>query len=502
MISSQMQSENTLKDLELLIRSRYGLILLDTIEEERAETLLAHLADSLTLPVFFWTRTKGLRRSGEKTAVYGSTSASGALEHIENSDLPALYVFHGLWDYMSDKITGAKLMDASSGFSSKRGAILLTGTPAELPENLRPMSAVYRLPRPGMAEYRALLSRIIRDLSRKIDLRVAISDADTNRLLTNIKGLTMMEAEKILTRVMVEDSQLTPDDVRSVSLAKKELVEKEGLLEYYPAENSMADIADLAGLKAWLAKRKEMSMNPDGARDFGLSFPRGILLTGVQGCGKSLCAKAVAMEWGFPLLKLDPSNLYNKYIGESERNFRRAIKTAEQMAPVVLWIDEIEKAFASSASGSDDGVSLRIFGTFLSWLQDRKAEVFVVATANDISRLPPEFIRKGRFDEIFFVDLPTPEARKAIFVIHLKKRGREPGNFDLPALVRISDGFNGAEIEQAVVAGLYTAFSSKKKLSTELLTAEIHATNPLSRTMAEKIAELREWSKGRTVSAQ
>jgi len=223
---------------------------------------------------------------------------------------------------------------------------------------------------------------------------------------------------------------------------------------------------------------------------------------GVQGCGKSLCAKAVANAWSLPLVKLDPSRLYNKYIGESEKNFQRAISLAEKMAPVVLWIDELEKAFAQSGGDEDGGVSQRIFGSFLAWLQDRKGDVFVVATANDISRLPPEFIRKGRFDELFFVDLPVPEARRAIFEIHLKKRGKDPADFDLPKLVDASEGFSGAEIEQAVVSGLYTAFSAKLPLDTALLLKELSLTVPLSKTMSEKIEQLRDWAKTRTVSAQ
>lgn len=310
-----------------------------------------------------------------------------------------------------------------------------------------------------------------------------------------------MEAEKILTRVIVEDGKLSPKDIRRVIEAKKDIVEREGVLEYYPVEESMDDIADLAGLKSWLDKRREIIIDPKRAMKFGLSFPKGVLLLGVPGCGKSLCAKAVAMEWGMPLLKLDSSNLYNKYIGESEKNFKRATKTAEKLSPVILWIDEIEKAFSSSSSNEDGGVSARIFSTFLSWLQDRRGDVFIVATANDVTKLPPEFLRKGRFDEIFFVDLPDAESRKSIFEIHLKKRGQEPNQFDLPILVEATDGFSGSEIEQVIVSGLYTAFSAKKELSNQILLDELKLTRPLSITMAERIAWLREWARERTVSA-
>jgi SpoVK/Ycf46/Vps4 family AAA+-type ATPase len=240
--------------------------------------------------------------------------------------------------------------------------------------------------------------------------------------------------------------------------------------------------------------------DPQRATQFGLTFPRGVLLIGVPGCGKSLCAKAVAMEWQLPLLRLDPSTLYNKYIGETEKNFKRAMDTAERIAPVVLWIDELEKAFAAGGS-EDGGVSQRVLGTFLSWMQERTGDVFVVATANDVSRLPPEFLRKGRFDEIFFVDLPTAESRRAILEIHLKKRGKTPGAFDLDQVVSVTEQFSGAELEQVVVAALYTVFAAKQELSTEALLAEVRATRPLALTMGEKVSALREWARERTVTA-
>ncbi|MCI0568871.1 MAG: AAA family ATPase, partial [Acidobacteria bacterium] len=330
---------------------------------------------------------------------------------------------------------------------------------------------------------------------------VQMKSEDFARLLSNLKGLTLLEAERILTKAIVEDGKLAPDDLLAVVEAKKAVVEREGVLEYFPAEEGMADIADLAGLKAWLSERRAILTDPSRAAGFGLAFPKGVLLLGVPGCGKSLCAKAVAREWGLPLLKLDPASLYNKYVGESEKNFKRAMSMAEKLAPTVLWIDELEKAFSSSGDAEDGGLSQRIFGTFLSWLQDRKGDVFVVATANDVSILPPEFLRKGRFDEIFFVDLPDAEARRALFSIHLKKRGKDPKLYDLPRLVEATEGFGGSEVEQAIVAGLYTAFSGHRELSTETLLLEIARTKPMAQTMGEKIQWLRDWAKERTRSA-
>ena len=282
-------------------------------------------------------------------------------------------------------------------------------------------------------------------------------------------------------------------DVRHVVLAKKELIEREGLLEYYPTDQSFEAVADLASLKAWLAKRQGVVSAPTRAANYGLDFPRGVLLLGVPGCGKSLSAKAVASEWGLPLLKLDPSNL-------SERNFKRAMRAAERMAPVVLWIDELEKAFAAGGS-EDGGVSQLILGSFLSWMQDRRGDVFVVATANEVQRLPPEFLRKRRFDEIFFVDLPDLATRDEVFRIHLDRRGRDAAAFDLEALAHTTEGFSGSEIEGVVVAGLYSAFATGGELTVSTLLDEVRRTRPLSVIRSEEIAALRSWTRERTIPA-
>ncbi|CAN5847259.1 AAA family ATPase [soil metagenome] len=496
-----MSQPDPLRDLELLIRSRHSILLLDTAEEERAEVLLKHLADRLELPLFSWTPTRGLRRVDLENPVYNTTEALQALDHAEQAQIPALYHFRGLGGLLGNLVLGEKLRDAAAQFRERTGALILTGTGIELPESLRPMSATLRLPAPRPEEYRSLLQHIVRDLSARRPVEIELTREELNRLLVNLQGLTLLEAEKILTRVIIEDGRLSPEDLRAVVETKTAVVEREGLLEYYPVEESMAEVAGLEGLKGWLAKRRMILADPERARQYGLPFPKGVLLLGVPGCGKSHSAKAVSMEWGLPLLKFDPAGLYNKYIGETERNFKRAIGTAEKLAPVILWIDEIEKAFASSGEGEDGGVSRRLLGSFLSWLQERGGDVFVVATANDVTRLPPELLRKGRFDEVFFVDLPEAPARRAIFEIHLRRRGQDPARFDLPRLVEATEGFSGAEIEQVIVSGLYTAFASHGELSDRILLEEIAATRPLSRVMPERIAALREWARERTVAA-
>lgn len=497
------ESNDNLRDLELLIRSHYSIIFMESAEEERAETLLKLLAGRLRIPYFFWTRTKGLNRGDieSKGPVYGTTDIPLALKHIEASGFKAIYHLKDAADLLEDKTASEMLKDAAAPYARNYGAIVITGQNLKIPDSIKQSSAWFKPTGPGRDEYRRLLGRVVSDLHSRVKTDVRLSGEDTNRLLNNLRGLTLTEAEKIITRIIVEDGKLDPEDIGKVIEAKKEIVERDGVLEYYPAEEGMSGVADLRMLKSWLSKRKEIFAEPEKAARFGLSFPKGVLLLGVPGCGKSLSAKAVAKEWGLPLLKMDPSSLYNKYIGESEKNFRRAMDTAEKMSPVVLWIDEIEKAFSAGGETEDGGVSARIFGTLLSWLQERSGDVFIVATANDVEKLPPEFLRKGRFDEIFFIDLPDEETRKSIFEIHLKKRGKEVSRFDLPQLVRMTEGFSGAEIEQVVVSGLYTSYSAKKELDTGTLSGEITATRPLSEIMAEKISRLRAWAAGRTVSA-
>ncbi|HSH46904.1 MAG TPA: AAA family ATPase [Longimicrobiales bacterium] len=495
-----MNAPDPLDELALLVRSNHGLAVLATAEEDRAESLLRHLADRLNVPYFSWAPSRGLRRDQADTSVYNTSQPMTALAHVEHATFPAVYHFRGIGPFLQEPGVAPALLDAVRPYEREPGVIVLTGEDLDLPESVRPHAATVRLAPPTDEDYHQLLSHILRDLRKRQDVEVSLGPDELRALYANLRGLTLMEAEKVLTRALVEDGCLRADDIQVVLNHKRRVVEREGLLEYYPAEEAMADIADLATLKEWLGRRKNIILEPDRAREFGLEFPRGVLLVGVPGCGKSLCAKAVATEWRLPLLKLDPSALYNKYIGETEKNFRRAMGTAERMAPVVLWIDEVEKAFAEGGS-EDGGVSTRVLGTFLSWMQERRGDVFVVATANAVEKLPPELLRKGRFDETFFVDLPDEDARRQILDIHLSRRNQDPGAFDLEALAAATDGFSGAELEQVVISALYTAFSGDGDLSDDELRAEARATRPLSVVAAERVQALRRWADGRTVRA-
>jgi hypothetical protein len=494
-------AQDVLKDLELLIRSRYGLIHLDTDEEERATALLHHLADRLGVPLFTWSRTTGLRRVGLPDPVYDTRVFDKALNHVIRAEIDALYLFRGVTtDDWKAAFGRSLLQDAARAMEAPVGALVFTGAGIDLPSELTGLAAHLALPGPDTAEFRHLLGRILRDFAIRGDVDVTLSREDIERLLAHLRGFTFLEAEKTLTRAIVEEGSLSVGAIEHILDAKRKVVEQEGLLEYYPAEEGLDEVADLRGFKQWLSARTAVVTQPGKARERGLPFPRGVLLLGVPGCGKSLAAKAVSAEWGLPLLRFDPSALYNKYVGETEKNFRRAVAAAERMAPVILWIDELEKAFASGGS-EDGGVSRRVFGSFLSWMQERDGDVFIMATANDVQRLPPEFLRKGRFDEVFFVDLPDEATRAEILRIHLARRDLPPADFPLAALAADSPRFSGSELEQVVVAALYAAFAEGVPVTTRHLKKEISRTRPLAEIMRERVEALRAWAQGRTVSA-
>jgi hypothetical protein len=489
-------------ELELLVRAHYGLIILETTEAEPAEQLARQIASDLSLHYYHWTRSKGVRRGGNPgdPLVDDTCEPHKALTFVEREG-SGIVLLRDMASYLEDPLVVSHLLDTLNVFDTRRGALMLVGHDVRLPDRLRPLATTFRVPAPTYDDYRVLVERLIREYSARMPVIVDLTAQDRARLIQNLMGLSLAEAEKIVARQIIEDGALRARDIEGVIAAKRQAVEQDGLLEYYPAEGPLSHVAGMRGLKQWLSHRRTVISDPQRAASMGLDFPKGVLLLGVPGCGKSLCAKAIACEWGLPLLKLDPANLYDKYVGDSEKNFKRAMQTAERMAPVVLWIDELEKAFAAGNSDSDGGLSRRVFGTFLSWLQDRRGSVFVVATSNDVSQLPPEFIRKGRFDEVFFVDLPSAEARRDVFAIHLSKRRQDPSRFDLPALAAAADGFSGAEIEGCITGALYAAFSANAPLTAQLVLEEIARTRPLSQTMPERVSGLREWARPRVVMA-
>jgi ATPase family protein associated with various cellular activities (AAA) len=394
-------------EVVVLVRSRLGLIALDADDPAQGREVLTSAAAQLGIPLFFWTRTKGLVRKNGGPAIASTADIVGALAYVEAARVAGIFEFEGLGADLTDPTRAQYLKDAIAGLDGLDAAIVVIDSAECLPEQLRKLSASVTLPPPERADYFALIKRVVQHLHERIPVRAELTQAEGERLIAALRGFTLSEAERVLTRVIVDDGILSGKDIAQVVASKYAETKAAGLLEFCPIEVKLGDIADLASLKAWLTTRRAVIADPDRAAEAGLPFPRGVLLVGVPGCGKSMCAKAVAADWQLPLLKLDTSGIYDKFVGESEKRFLAAIHSAERAAPAVLWIDEIEKAF-SAGTDNDGGVSVRILGTFLSWLQERRGDVFVVATANDIGRLPPELVRKGRFDEIFFVDLPDP----------------------------------------------------------------------------------------------
>jgi MoxR-like ATPase len=475
------------------------LVLLETQESERAEVLLEHLATRMSLPLFDWLPHQGLMRRGETGPVYGTEKLRAALQYITGNSLEAVYHFRLVDDQLSEPIVVSQLAAAERLLRAHRGAIVITGKDVELPQALEVLFARVKLRKPTLEEYYEYVRELLADVRSRSPVSVNMDSQTVSELLTHLNGLLLSEVRRILTSAMVMDQSLGPQTIQRVIQEKQRLVGQGGVLEYYPAKVELGAIAGLTALKQWLAARAVVFRDSARAAQFGLSAPRGVLLLGVQGCGKSLAAKAVAAGWQLPLLRLDPARLYDKYVGETERNLRTAIETAERLAPVVLWIDEIEKALA--VTDNDGGASTRLLGTFLTWLQEKQASVFVVATANDVTRLPAELLRKGRFDELFFVDLPRAEARIQILRVHLQSRGRNPDLYDLTSLAALAEGYSGAELEQAVVAALYDAFQAGEELEDVHIARALHAAVPLSVTMSEKVQALRNWAQGRTVPA-
>lgn len=497
-----MVPTDPMRDFKLLVHSRHPLVTIETVEEPRALELIKRLCNDIDCALFLWSATDGMRRLRpyDSHVAEGTNSARGGLGYVLNSIYPGLFVFLDLLPHLQGPLEHRALREVVERAANLKQTIVLIEQKVELQPALERMAVPFDLAFPDEAEIRKLVTETAKEAAQQMQLEIDLKKGDLAAFIRNLRGLTSGEIKRAVWRSVLDDSRLDSGDVTGVLKIKQEMIREVGVLEYIQPDVTLDDIGGLDHLKSWLNKRKT-ALSKEAA-DFGLSPPRGALLLGVQGAGKSMAAKAVAAAWNLPLLKLDPGQLYDKYVGQTEKQLRRALRTAESIAPVVLWIDEIEKAFASAAAqSSDGGLSQRMFGSLLGWMQDHKFPIFVVATANDISALPPELMRKGRFDEIFFVDLPGPVARKQIFETHLARRKRKAEGFDLPRLVDNSDGFSGAEIEQAILSAMYGAFADGLELDTNLLVEELKRTRPLSVTMAERIASLRAWAAERCVNA-
>ena len=490
-----MSHRQSVHDLEALIRSFHSLIAVETVEEERVRALVEEVAAKLSLPLFEWSVTTGFRR-GYGAPIGNTEDALAALRHIDDLRLDAIYLLKDIAPHLGKPETARALRELADKLANTTSALVLTGEPIELPRDLDAAAVRFELQLPDEAERREAVRRVVDAMKARQPVQVDLSREDVMRLIQALSGLTLQQTRRVIAQAILEDGKLSPLDIERVIRLKGEIIERGGVLEFFAAEDNKFELGGFARLKSWLADARVGFTRE--ARALNLAPPKGVMFVGVQGCGKSLAAKFIAREWKMPLLKLDAGRLYDKYVGESEKNFRRATRVAEAMAPVVLWIDEIEKAFASgTASDADGGLSQRLFASFLTWLQEKKEGVFVVGAANDLTRMPPELLRKGRFDEIFFVDLPTHDERKSILAIHLRTRRQEVGVFDLDGLATATEGFSGAEIEQAVISALYRALHAKAPLTTEGVLAAVASTVPLSVSRREDVQRLRAFSEGR-----
>lgn len=487
----------TVHDLKTLILSFQAVVAIDSVEDERVESLVREVALELRLPLFQWSITHGLTRfGGPEHPTFGTSDALGALRHIESLTIEAIFHLKDLAVHLERPDVQRAFLDTAAKFGRTRSTMILSGLSTDVPAAVAGSVVHLDLQLPSADELRSVVASVARAMKasgRPVTIDLTPRELDT--LVAAMSGLTLNQARQSLAYAALSDGRLAADDVGRILERKAQLIQDGGVLEYYPASDNAFQLGGFGRFREWLA-RTQVGFGPD-ARALNLSPPRGVLIVGVQGCGKSLAAKVVAREWKMPLLKLDAGRLLDKYIGESEKNFRHALEMAESMAPSVLWIDEVEKAFAVGSSDADGGLGKRLLGGFLTWLQEHRAAVFVAATANDIAALPPELMRKGRFDEIFFVDLPNAGERAEILRIHLSIRRQDPTRFDLDAVARAADGFSGAELEQLVVAALYRTLYEKRQLDTALLLATLKATVPLSISRREEIQALRSYASGR-----
>lgn len=512
-----------LHDLELLVDSRVAIIAIESHEERRVLDLLVRLGVSRQRKIYSWSVIEGLRRIDvdEGPGDRMSATADAALQRVFDSQEAAIHVFCDLHPFLTDNPRTVRLLkEIALRHDITPHTLVLLSHAISLPPEVRRYGASVRLRLPDETEILNLVREEALHWMRANPARkVRTDNRALGALVANLRGLTFGDVRRLARGAICDDGAITLDDLPSLNRAKFDLLDMGGVLSFEYDTASFADVGGLTGLRAWLEQRRPhflqvpaSTSRPQAAAQDGLGdtveilpalpvldVPRGITLLGVQGCGKSLASKAVAGLFGVPLLRLDMGALYNKFIGETERQLRESLALADMMAPCVLWIDEIEKGL--NQDGGSDGVGKRVLGSLLTWMAERTSRVFLVATSNDISSLPPELIRKGRIDEIFFVDLPGRRVRQDILGIHLRKRGQEPASFDLATLADVTEGFGGAELEQVVVAALYAASAEKVRLETSHLRAQVTATVPLSVLMGEQIQALRDWARDRTVKA-
>ena len=492
---------DTRNDLEIIMRSRTPIVVIESRDEGRMIEMLqsislARSTDSYS-PLFRWTVTDGLQRLDIALEPQTLTSQpTDVLKHIRAVSKPGTYVLLDFHPFINDPVHVRLLKDICIRHREVQRQVVFISHKIEIPRELEGYCAQFEMQLPSRSERIRLLESVISEYHQDHPGEsVKIDPKAHDLLIENLAGLTHSDAQRVARNAIDVDGAISGSDLPTVMQAKYELLNRGGALQFEYDTVRFTDVGGLTHLKDWLSQRRPAFRGEPGAAH--LDVPKGILLIGIQGCGKSLAAKSTAGMFGVPLLRLDFGAIYDKYHGETERKLRESLKTTDVMSPCVLWIDEIEKGIAGR--GGETGTTQRVLGTFLTWMAERKSRVFVVATANDISALPPELVRKGRFDEIFFVNLPKARVRASIFSIHLGSRQQPVDNFDVERLAQLTTGFSGAEIEQAIVSGLYAAHAQRQPLATKHIVDEILRTRPLSIVMAEQIGAMRDWANGRTV---
>jgi len=489
-------------DLELVLRSRTPIIIIESRDEARILGLLQSIAirrsTTSYMPLFRWTITDGLQRLDiSLEPQFINSEPVDVLKHIRAVSKPGLYVLLDFHPFLDDPVHVRLLKDICIKYRDVERQIVLVSHKVTVPTELDGFCARFDIALPNDQERTRIVQETVDEYAQDHPgSKVQVDPKAHKLLISNLAGLSYADTTRLARNAIYVDGAISKSDLPDVMQAKYALLNRGGALQFEYDTATFGDVGGLSRLKAWLAQRRPAFRGDESAAH--LDPPKGILLLGIQGCGKSLAAKATAAIFGVPLLRLDFGAIYDKYHGETERKLRESLKTADVMSPCVLWIDEIEKGIAGR--GGETGTTQRVLGTFLTWMAEKKSHVFIVATANDISTLPPELVRKGRFDEIFFVDLPTPETRASILAIHLSSRDQPLGDFDITGLAAAMEGFSGAEIEQAVVAALYAAHAKRQALNSEHIKVEIEQTKPLSVVLSEKISVMRNWAAGRTVS--
>ena len=484
-------------ELDTYLRARFTLIVLTTHEEERAMQVVREMCEHTRRMCISWDAAEGFQWVLQGTGSLPSArDPLSSLEQIDkmDPDTPSLFVLKDFHDFWGNAQVRRKLRNLAQRMKQTKKSILIITPSAKVPDELKDEVVLETVPLPDVEELQKVLNRLV-ETSR---IRNRLTPLGNEKLVQAAIGLSASQAQRVFAKAIVADGELDDRDIDLVTEEKKQIIRESQALEFFSVTETLDQVGGLKVLKDWLRLREAAFSKR--ARDYGLPMPKGIALLGIPGTGKSLTAKMIGGLWRLPLLRLDGGALFGSLVGESEERTRRALHIAETIAPCVLWIDEMEKALAHG--GLDSGTSTRVFGSILTWMQEKKSPVFVVATANDISAMPPELLRKGRFDEIFFLDLPTFEERREIFSVHINKRGRLPQDYDLDSLARRTEGFVGAEIEQAIIDAMYIGFNEEREFNNEDINAAITRVVPLSVSQREVIGYLREWLReGRAQSA-